>query len=240
MSTDNNIDRLVNFAKEKGIHPEEQQAIVEHIIGIPDQIFAALPEEYAGDILDTLKTKGHTTVINEATGQTDITDVTSMSHDESEETEIIYVDDEPYEVTPQKRQAYEFHDQEMKMGWLKASFHLAIILEADLYKVAGYSNQEEYAKYHLGESKRNMTRKARRGRELLSVLPGGTSMSQLMAGDYNEYLENIAEIGPTKFSESIKFDDDEFDLQQFVENGQGQLPSGETINVEDIKAQTTK
>lgn len=68
------VDELVAFAKDKGIHPEDQQAIAEHILGIADQIFAALPEEYAEDILSTLKEKGHTTVINEATGQTDITD----------------------------------------------------------------------------------------------------------------------------------------------------------------------
>lgn len=153
---------------------------------------------------------------------------------EKDSTGIIYLGDQPFEVTPEKRSNWEFHDNEMKMGWLYFSLHLAIILDQKLYQVAGYKTQEEYAKYHLGESLSGMKKKAISGRRILAAFPNGEIFHQ----NNKDQLEKIAEIGPSRFYELSKLDNEDFDLKQFAEDGKGELPSGKEITLEEMKKQT--
>lgn len=240
------VQQLQDYANEKGINMPDQIAITNYLFDHDNLLFSELDEYDAGAVLTCFEEKGHTHWINKATGQTDLTETeegVSENGDkftDDEGTEIIYLGDEPYEITPQKRKAYRFHDSEMQMGWIKHSFHLAVILKAELYKVAGYKDQREYAEYHLGESYGNMRKRAKNGNQILDMLPKDASMHLSEIDGYDQLMQNIGEIGPTKFYELTKFEDNHFDLKALAESGKATLPSGEEISIDDIKAQTAK
>ena len=246
----NIVQYLDLLADEKHISHEDQVAISKNKCDM-EVPFAGLPGDLATKIVDQIEQFGHTRLINDATGQTDLTDTIKDDDlsaqpepvdddgDMGEATEIINLGDEVYEVTPDKRKALQFHEREMNMGWVKQSFHLAIILKSELYKVEGFRTQQEYAEMGLGESRRNMMRRSKAGYMLLEAFPDVTTLSHSDFDDYNEELEKIGEIGKSRFYELTKMGD-AFDLKQLADQGSATLPSGEEITIDEIKAQTAR